>query len=207
MLSSSIKSGGLLKGLKVIRIPDRIRNGRLKRVFDFYANVFDDYYHVAQDVIQDAKDFPRKAVIVGASLSTLFFAYKTNPSHNDFNDQLNQANVELGLVDPVIRNESSYQHVHSLNDVRNQRILRHFNLLFISFMWAQDYPSNCGLYNSQCQYLQPSYLSYITDRIVDVGLFGRWRILDYKLRGYDVNPNEWQRKETSLNHNQESSTT
>jgi hypothetical protein len=167
----------------------------LKRVFDFYGNVFDDYYHVTRDVIQDAKDFPRKAIVVGASLTTLLVAYKTSPTENDFHDQLNDANVELGLVDPVIRNQSSYEHVYALNQYRNQRILRHFNLFFVSFMWIQDFPSNCGLYPSQCQYLQPSYMSYITDRIVDVGLFGRWRILDYKLKDFDVNPSEWQEKE------------
>lgn len=184
-------SRAVIGSLRRIRIPDRIRNGRLKRMFDFYSNLFDDYYQVTRDVIQDAKDFPLKATVVASSLTTLFVAYKTNPTENDFYDQLNEANDEMGLIDPVVRNESCYQHLFTVNEARNQRILRHFNFTFLSLIWTHDYPKNFGQYKNHCIYLQPSYMSYITERIVDVGIFGRWRILDYKTRNFDINPNEW----------------
>lgn len=181
----------LFSTIRRVRIPDRIRNGRFKTVFDFYSNLFGDYYHVSQDVIQDAKDFPFKASIIGCSLASLFVAYKTAPTENDFYEQLNSCNDEMGLVDASVRNNSSYQHLYFLNEVRNQRVLRCINFTFLSLMLINDYPKDCGHYYSQCTYLKPIYRSYVRDRIVDVGIFGRWRIIDHRVKDFDICSDEW----------------
>lgn len=175
-----------------IKIPDKIRNGRLKRIFDFYETLFDDYYHVAKDAIQDGKDRPVRTGIIFTSLAAAYTAYKTNPDERCFSDQLIEYTDEMGLVDPTIRNKSSYNHVHHLYKVWNENRLRRLNLIFFSILWQDDYPAKSGHPFAQCQYLKPTFSSFFsTDRILDVGIYGRWRILDRRLTDYDVNEEEW----------------
>ena len=178
--------------LSYLRIPPRIRNGRLRKVFDFGEAVADDYYHVAKDVIQDAKDRPLMASLVAAALAAGYTAYRTNPDERCFRDQLITYVHDMGMVDPVIRHPPAYEHVHHLYDVWNEGRLRRLNLIFLSILWQHDYARQCGHYLSQCQYTQPRLSSFLTGgRILDVGIFGRWRVLDHKLLDYDVNPEEW----------------
>jgi hypothetical protein len=177
--------------LSSIRIPVKIRNGRMKRVFDFYETILDDYYNVAKDVIRDAKDRPIKAAIVTSGIVTAAVAYKTNPDERCFTDQIISYVHDMGMVDPSVRHKPAYDHVHEMYTIWNQRRMRRLNLIFFSLMWQDDHTPDSGHYLSQCSYLKPSIASFFRDRVVDIGAFGRWRMLDHKLIDYDVNPSEW----------------
>lgn len=177
--------------LSHIRIPVKIRNGRLKKVFDFYETLIDDYYNVAKDVMQDAKDKPVKATLVAGMLATSYAAYRTNPDQRCFADQLVQYVHDMGMVDPPIRHQAAFDHVHQMYRIWNERRMRRLNFIFFSVLWQDDFPPDSGHYLSQCQYLKPRITSFLTERVIDVGAFGRWRFLDHKLADYDVNPDEW----------------
>ena len=125
-------------------------------------------------------------------LTTAYAACLTNPDERCFTDQIVQYVHDMGMVDAGIRHEPAYDHVHHMYSVWNERRLRRLNFLFFSILWQADHPPECGHYSSQCQYLRPSMKSFLRRaRVLDVGAFGRWRVLDHKLVDFDVNPGEW----------------
>ena len=143
------------------------------------------------DSVKDSKDYPLKATIYGSGLLFLFVAYKTNPDENSFHEQFIETYTDMGLIDNDLRRPSSYSHVIEVNKLDSQRVLKRINFAFFSVIVKLQYDPICGVYVSQCSYLKPSFLEYAKERIVDVGILGRWRVLESKLKDYDVNPNEW----------------
>lgn len=179
-----------------LRIPYNLRNGRLKKLFDYFEQVFDDYYHVGKDVIQDCKDRPVRAGIISSFLVGSVVAFKTNPTLESYYDQMILEQNEMCLVDPTVRNASSYNYLFNQCQLSNQGSLRRLNMLFFSILWRAEYPRLSGLYVANCKYLEPKYISYLTERVVDVGFLGRWWILAQSLEDFDVNPEEWRDKDT-----------
>lgn len=175
----------------VPRIPEKVRNGRFKSFIDFFVNYYEDYASVAKDCIRGARNRPLRATAIGSGLLTLFIAFKTNPDETQFHDQLVSSYVEMGLVDPVVRNPPCYDHVHVLSKGENDRILTRIDLAFLSLMFQDPVNKNCSLYTARCSYLKPSYWAYIRNRVVDVGVFNTWLILKHKIVDYDVDPEEW----------------
>lgn len=166
--------------------------GRLfKRSYDYGALVYNDYQGVLVEAAKDCRNRPLKASVYFSGLGFLFYAYKTNPDENSFRQQLVQSITEMGLVHPDVRNPASYDHVCHLNQLDSERVLKPLSLCFFSVIFRQDYDPKCGLYNARCGYLSPTYISYLTERVVDIGVLGHWRILRHKLADYDVNPSEW----------------
>lgn len=177
--------------IRVPELPERIRNGKLKSFFDFFVNSYMDYTSVGKEIIQDARNRPLKACAIGSGLFTLYIAFKTNPNETIFHDQLVTTYVEMGLVDSIVRNPSSYDHAHELTRCENERILKRINLAFFSLMFEKPVNDNCSIYAARCSYLKPSYLDYIRNRVLDIGCFNTWWILKYKTVDYDINPEEW----------------
>lgn len=184
----------ILKLPSVPRVPDKIRNGRLRSFFDFFANSYFDYTSVGKEVIEEGRRRPRKAIVIGSGLLSLYTAFKSNPDEMSFHDQLVSSYVEMGLVDPGVRNPRSYSHVHTLTSQENERILTRINFGFFSLILQLPVNGNCSLYTARCDYLKPSFMDYATNRIVDVGCFNTWWILRHRILDYDINPQEWEPK-------------
>lgn len=175
-------------------IPYRIRNGRLKSMFDYLEQVSDDYYAVGKDVIQDCKDRPVRASIIASFLTGSVIAFKTNPTMESYYDQLIVNQNEMVMVNPIVRNTFSYDYLFNQWQMSNTSSLRRLNLLFFSILWKADFPHSSGLYTANCKYLQPKYISYLTEKVVDIGFLGRWWILAQSLKDFDINPDEWSEK-------------
>ena len=163
----------------------------LRRGIEYLKNVASDYKGSALDIVKDSRDAPLKATIYGSGLALLAVAYKTNPDETSFHEQLIETYTDMGLIVDDLRRPSSYKHVIEVNKFDSQRVLKRINFAFFSAIVRLDHDPVCGIYVSQCAYLKPSYFDYIRERVVDIGIFGRWRILDAKLQDYDVNPSEW----------------
>ncbi|RWS16546.1 uncharacterized protein B4U79_06472 [Dinothrombium tinctorium] len=166
---------------------------RMRSYFNFWRQLIDDYKTVATDVIEEVKAKPAKACLVASSLCFIGYCVNTNPDHVSFTNQLLESNNELALTSSSIRNVGSYEHVMSLNECVNKRVLRLFNCGLFSFIWRDDYSANCDLYRFHCSYLKPSIVDILKKRIVDVGFLGSWRVLKYKMIDFDVNEDEWKK--------------
>lgn len=103
-----------------------------------------------------------------------------------FDDTLLQSNCDLGLVGSAVRNKSSEDYIRYIWHEKNTETLKIINLLFFSLMWVDNHSESCQLYETQCKYMQPTYLD-IYSRIIDVGLFGSWMVIKHRMKDYDVN--------------------
>lgn len=159
-------------------------------MFDYIEQVSDDYYQVGKDIIQDCKDRPLRASIIASILGGSVVAFKTNPTLEDYYDQLIFGQNEMSLVDPCVRRPSSYEYLFDQWHLTNGGNIRRLNLLFFSVLWRADFPRTSGLYAANCKYLQPKYSSYLTERVIDIGFFNQWLHLAQALKDFDVNPLE-----------------
>lgn len=132
----------------------------------------------------------RTAVVFGLLGGAIYLAC-SNPNELSFHDQVITSQNDLIELSDDVRNRSSLDHVLYLNQCFKERTLHRFNLGFLSLLIRLDVNPQNALYAYQCQYLKPSYKSYIQDRLVDVGIAGKWRLLDYYMSDFDVNPDEW----------------
>ena len=176
---------------KRVKIPDKIRNGRLRSMFDYFENVLDDYSSVAVDVKHGIQARPLKAFFKG-SIGFLFLtAYQTNPQKNCASGNnwscptwkwVKWPNL-FEILLPMI----------TFSTWIDWRIKKFWKDLIVSF--SVYYADSITiliqvLFTSQCEYLKPTITSYL-DRIEDFGAFGIWWNMNQRIKDYDVNPDEW----------------
>ena len=92
------------------------------------------------------------------------------------------------------RNRISQQYCDRVTKCYNQGTLRFTSLGIATLVWEDNFDSNSGLFEAQCDYLKPTYEQMITDRLLDVGISGNWLISEKIMREYDVNIDEWDEK-------------
>lgn len=168
---------------------EKFKNGRLENWALYWKGICADYREVARDVIHDARSKPLKASVIATGLGTLIVAIKTNPTEHTFRHQVLHNSNRLSLVPQHLRNPESEDHLRCLQTSQNEGLLRILSLCFFSLMWMDNYDQCVSLYAAQCVYLKPRYLTFYK-RIVDVGAFGKWHVVDWKMRDYDININE-----------------
>ena len=114
----------------------------------------------------------------------------SNPSTDDFSNQLKDHMNEFMMVGPPIRNPTCEEYLQKLASYTNAGLLKRFSFVFFSIMWVDDYAKEVDLFEAQCKYLRVSWLEW-RHRVVDVGLLGRWWMLDRNMKDYDINHQEW----------------
>ena len=121
----------------------------------------------------------------------LIYLSTDNPNEISFFDQLITSQNSLITVGEDLRNPSSSSHIFFLNQCVRERTLTRLDLCILSLMFRHDIDQDCALLHNSCNYLKPSYLNYLTERLIDIGFAGKWRILEHKMIDYDINPREW----------------
>lgn len=172
-------------------LPARLKGGRIERMVNYGKNVLIDYRQAMRDIYTDSLANKPKAATYFSLIGLLTYLYKTNPHPNSFrNDLLNYQNL-MALISEPIRNSNCYSHLHDLNTLDNQRRLHRINLIFLTVLVREEFSANLSVFEANCKYLQPTYLDYLTNRIVDIGIANKWILLEQKLKDFDINPNEW----------------
>lgn len=172
-------------------LPERFKGGRIERLLNYGKNVLGDYRQAVLDTYNDSLQNRRKAFTYLSLIGALTYLYKTNPHPNSFkNELINHQNL-MSITGEPIRNAKCYSHLDDLNNLHNQRLLRKINLLFLTVYVRSEFSDQLKIYQANCKYLQPSYLDYLRNRIVDIGIANRWILLNRKLKDFDINPDEW----------------
>lgn len=134
--------------------------------------------------------------IVSSVLGGLVHLAKHNPDENTFKQQLLENSIKVMQVGESIRNRETAKHLKLMRQSYNEGLVRRLNLGVVSFIWVDNYDSNCAVYKATCSYLKPRYVTFY-ERIVDVGFYDRWRYLDQVMIDYDVNEEEFKNVTTS----------
>lgn len=188
-LNDAIKLANRFKDALVL--PERLKGGRIERMVNYGHNVLIDYKQAFRDIYTDSLANKPKASTYLGLIAVLTYLYKTNPHPNSFkNEVVNYQNL-MAIIGEPIRNVECYSYLHELNNLENERRLQRINLLFLTVLVRREFSANLSVYEANCKYLQPSYLDYVTSRIVDIGIADKWLLLDRKLKDFDINPDEW----------------
>ncbi len=178
--------------LPSLALPEKLRGGRVQRWAEFWQNVVRDYSESVDQVRVGARNRPFRAALMTSAAAGLYYANMTNPDERDYRDRFLTLNQDLMVVSEEVRNAESESHQLMLSRCYNLDTLRFTSLGVLTLVWRDNAARNCGLYESQCEYLQVGYVDRVrSDRLVDVGFLGKWWLTDDKMREYDVNIKEW----------------
>nr|XP_033341896.1 mitochondrial import inner membrane translocase subunit Tim29 [Megalopta genalis] len=170
--------------------PERLKGTFLERWGRYWKDVYIDYKDVAENVVKECKVKPIKATTYTTLTALCVCLNKYNPDESSFQEQLLQNTMKLMQVGEPIRNPVSENHVKWLGQCYNEGIIRRLNLGIFSIMWVGNYDEACSLYKTVCSYLQPQYITF-HQRIVDIGILGKWWILEDRMKDYDINELEF----------------
>uniref|UniRef100_A0A914UPJ7 Uncharacterized protein n=1 Tax=Plectus sambesii TaxID=2011161 RepID=A0A914UPJ7_9BILA len=166
------------------------------KVVEYWKNIGNDYWIVTKETAENMKKSKIKSAIVISGLGGLLYAYKTNPTQDHFWESLALARHQLVLTPETIRNARTSKEVRARTEYLNQKRLAYYNCVFFSLITAKPFGEDCSLYETHCKSLKPSLFD-LPRRIVDIGAFNRWLLLDKALVDLDVSSLEW------VEHNQE----
>ena len=166
---------------------------KFEKVFSlgrYFGGIYNDYKTVALETVQDARNSPLKTFIYTSSLAAICYFIKTNPSETQFYNQLTDSANDLATLGDLVRNRKSDKHVQYLKYCSNAGLLRRFTFGVCSVMWVDNFDPAVDLYEARCKLLKVGWLNW-HERVVDVGVLGRWRLLDKAMTDYDINCDEW----------------
>lgn len=161
-------------------------NGSKNRV----TSIALDYRDVAYEVADKAQKRPFRAVVWSTGILATFLAFRTRPDKQEYVDSLLRGANEIALVAEGSRSKRAVDALQERRLAINTGKLRVVDLLFLSIVLSHPTQSEgCELYSGQCKLVRPPLLSF-QDYILDVGVFGRWLVLERRLEHYDVNDDD-----------------
>lgn len=164
------------------QVPARIWNS----VRDYLRNVYVDYKTVLLETAVAVQQKPHKGLLGFGIISSMYYAYRTNPSLNDFICALNANRLRVLLLSDLIRNPTADQYLNSVMQLFNEDRIRWMNCVFFTVIYRSEFSRADSTYEARCKILQPRWWQF-HERVVDVGAFNLWFKLDQAMIDYDVN--------------------
>ena len=199
MLNVRFRVNGALKVIKrvsqtvserknnvILKSNEKIKGTMVENWAKYWKSVYKDYADVANDIKQDMKEKPTKAVLILSGLGFITYCAKHNPNADHFKGAYIKAYNDIVLVHQDLQRTESTKHLLSIGKAYNSNLIRRSNFGVFSLIWIDDYSPSCNTYESQCSYLQIPYLKWL-DRVIDVGFLDTWWVLVKKMTDYDVN--------------------
>jgi len=160
----------------------------------FWISLYTDYRDVFLETFAEGRAKPGKSFFYLSAISGLFYALATNPGAHSYFQNVTKMDTELSLVAKPIRNPKAEAYLHQIRRLEMKGVLRHTNVAFFSFIWRDNENPEAGIYHAKCKYVKPRWTEVIRERVVDVGVGGRWWVLERNMQDFDVNPKEWEEK-------------
>uniref|UniRef100_A0A8D0BAP6 Translocase of inner mitochondrial membrane 29 n=1 Tax=Salvator merianae TaxID=96440 RepID=A0A8D0BAP6_SALMN len=171
------------------RLWERLRSGRLA---SWWKSLLRDYADACREVAVGIRQHPAKAGLYALLLAGAVGCSMHSPSDASFEGSLLEASGALLLLSPWTRSRRSEGHVQRLLQLRNRGQLRFQSLVFFSLVYEAPFDPGTDLYLAHCKHLKPRWLEF-PGRVLDVGFWGRWWVLNAKMRDADINDDEFQR--------------
>lgn len=169
-----------------IKLPQRLKGTIVEKWAIYWRQLAIDYKEMVLDTGKWMKEHPKRTTIYTIFGSGTYVLSKANPSLADFQTQFYKARDELILVSEELQNPVSKTHIRDIDRWYNSGQIRRLSIGIMSFIWLADYDKETALYKAQCEYLKPKYSTF-HERIIDVGFWNKFWVLEDKMRDYDVN--------------------
>ncbi|RUS83081.1 hypothetical protein EGW08_009167 [Elysia chlorotica] len=178
------------------KVASKANIGLLKRFGNYLKIIADDYKAVAQETVQDITSGSIKAAVYLSGLVSLGILHKANPSERDLDTVLMESAHDLSLVGESIRSREADEFVDKLCSARRDGRLHHTNLGILSLVWVSEHRDELDLYSAKCKHTNLPWYQW-HEKVVDVGILGKYMTLNRLMKDYDVNPSEWKEENRS----------
>ena len=171
----------------IIRRASRIRvPARIQQWGQPFRNIILDYYEVSQDIIKSIKTHRVRSVFGFFCFGAVVYTSRQVPNEHSYYAELLDWSNELSLVNKTEQNQVSKSHIDRTLHLYASNRLRYINLGLVAIvMEIPTYPE-CKNYHNTCVHLQPRWWTFY-NRIVDVGMYGKWLVMQRKMIDYDIN--------------------
>lgn len=171
----------IIRRASQLRVPVRIQQWGQP-----FRNIILDYYEVSKDLIKSVKTHPVRSVLGLFCFGAVVYSSRQVPSESSYYAELLDWSNELSLVSETQQNKVSKSHIDkSLHLYANKR-LRYVNLGLVAMVMEIPVYPECKNYHNTCVHLQPRWWTFY-DRIVDIGIYREWLVIQRKMVDYDIN--------------------
>lgn len=153
-------------------------------------NIMLDYVDVSRDVAKDARSSPVKYLIFFMFGGALTLFHRNCPNLNDYHSEIIEYANEIGLCADTTRNHRTKVHVDDMSTLLADGYLRCIHFGIFCVVIRKPSSAQCYNYHQVCKHLQPR-LWMFHERVVDVGVWRQWLILNRTMKDFDVNEAEF----------------
>uniref|UniRef100_A0A8C3QKW0 Translocase of inner mitochondrial membrane 29 n=1 Tax=Cyanoderma ruficeps TaxID=181631 RepID=A0A8C3QKW0_9PASS len=164
----------------------RLRDTRLGR---WCRSLLQDYSSSVQDTVAGARRRPGAAVAALSALGLGAGLAGSVPDRDSLESAAVAAAAALGQLPPGSRSPRCERRVLRLLRLRERGRIRVRNLGFFSVAVAEPHGEEPALYRARCPHLRPPLGGL--GELLDVGVWGRWWLLEDALRDCDINEEEF----------------
>lgn len=174
-----------------LALPAKLKGGRIEKLVNYWKNVAMDYEEATKDLFRGCRQKPIKASVIGGSLLTFWYLYETKPDEHSFRDAYIRMHHDLTLLPDSNRNKASQSHRDRVTRCENAKTLRFTSLAIATLVWEDRFDAQVGLFSAQCDYVRPTYIDILQNRVIDIGFNGKWLSLEKAMKDFDIDPDEW----------------
>ena len=151
--------------------------------------ILTDYADVFTDLFKSSWKHPFRTVAYISIGSLIIAAVSKRPDYNGYlNDVLGYSN-ELSMCSDLVRNPKAKRYIDNIITMHSDGYLTYINLGVVALIKRRAHSAHCSNFHETCPSLQPRVWRSV-ERVVDVGVWGRWLLLDTELKDYDINEEE-----------------
>jgi len=129
---------------------------------------------------------PIKTIFYSSNIYLLFYAYRTMPSFNSYQNDLIEFQNQQLLTSSLIRNKQIETYIDTIEQLLSRDQIHFVDCyLFSLIIYRSQHRSNGNsykFYENICSYLHLKRNA----RIIDIGIFNRWVVLKRQLRKEDI---------------------
>jgi len=168
-----------------LRVPARVQQWGQP-----FRNIMLDYYEVFTDIIKSAREHRFRSIVGLIGVGAAVYSNKKVPDELNFQAELLDSANELSLVTETEQNRISKAYVERTLDLYSHKRLKYVNLGLVALIMELPAYPDLKSYQQTCTHLQPRWWTFY-QRIIDIGVYGRWVVLQRKMIDYDINDTDW----------------
>ena len=163
---------------------------RIDKLGQPLMNIARDYRETFADVLKYAKQHPWKTACYAMMCVLFHQAWKRRPDRVSYFDTLVMYSNELSMVASGSRNPRSERYINRLFLRHSEHKLLYVNLGALALIVERRSCPDVKSFPETCPQLrQPWWTLY--RNIVDVGVWGGWRMIHSEMVDFDINEDEW----------------
>lgn len=148
--------------------------------------IFEDYRSAIKDTLLHAKAHPFKSTAYLIGTGTVLASWYQRPDYSSYVSAVVKYSNEICQCSEPSRKPTAYKHITEIIHLNSDNYLRYVNLGVVAVVIRRNSSADVKMYNETCAHVQPHWWT-VFNRIIDVGFWRKWYLLEKKMVDFDVN--------------------